>query len=304
MASWRELPPAEMAAHLLATPTINDSAWTSEPRLPHERRSDFVRRVLLGEVRGGVPRAGDREGHMPSKTRKKRGGGAQTVGVTRKGSLAPKTGGGSWRDLTGAALVEHLLGNQNIADAAFTDQKRESGESREDFVRRVVGVNPAAKRTSTPVSEPVTPEVEAAGLDGVKRGYFLLNTDGGNLRRLPGEPLTHAAIGVVLRTRRLVPVARISKPIGPATHNVAEYQALIEGLTLAYDHGVRRVRVYTDSEIVVDQMNGRSAVREASLEKLHAKAHSLAAMFDFRISWVPREMNTEADQLVKDALAA
>src|SRR4051812_12658430 len=46
---WRDLPPAEMAAHLLATPTIADGVWTSEPRLPREKRSDFVRRVLLGE---------------------------------------------------------------------------------------------------------------------------------------------------------------------------------------------------------------------------------------------------------------
>src|SRR5689334_10279789 len=49
-ASWRKLPPAEMAAHLLATPTIADNVWTSEPRLPRETRSDFVRRVLLGEM--------------------------------------------------------------------------------------------------------------------------------------------------------------------------------------------------------------------------------------------------------------
>src|SRR3954467_9443188 len=49
-ASWRELPPAEMAAHLLATPTITDGVWTSEPRLPRETRSDFVRPVLLGET--------------------------------------------------------------------------------------------------------------------------------------------------------------------------------------------------------------------------------------------------------------
>jgi hypothetical protein len=48
--SWRGLPPAEMADHLLATPTISDGAWTSEPRLPGEARSDFVRRVLLGET--------------------------------------------------------------------------------------------------------------------------------------------------------------------------------------------------------------------------------------------------------------
>src|SRR3954447_8395164 len=51
--SWRELPPAGMAAHLLAKETIADRYWTSEPRLPREKRSDFVRRVLLGETAGG-----------------------------------------------------------------------------------------------------------------------------------------------------------------------------------------------------------------------------------------------------------
>jgi hypothetical protein len=48
--SWRELPAREMAAHLLATPTINDRVWTEEARLPRESREAFIRRVLLGEV--------------------------------------------------------------------------------------------------------------------------------------------------------------------------------------------------------------------------------------------------------------
>lgn len=205
-ASWRELPPAEMAAHLLATPTISDAAWTSEPRLPRETRSDFVSRVLLGE---------------------------------------------------------------------------------------------------TPESEPEPPEPEAAELAALKPGYYLLNTDGGNLRRLPGEPLSHAAIGVLLRTRRLVHVAQISKAIGPATHNVAEYRALIEGLVLARTHGIEHIRVYTDSELVADQVNGVSAVKHAHLQELHERACGLRAGFkSFRIGWVPREWNVEADQLVRDALGA
>jgi ribonuclease HII len=49
-ASWRELPAAEMAAHLLETPTITDRAWTDEPRLPRETRTAFIRRVLLRET--------------------------------------------------------------------------------------------------------------------------------------------------------------------------------------------------------------------------------------------------------------
>ena len=51
-ASWRELPAAEMAAHLLETPTIADRIWTDKPRLPRETRSAFIRRVLL---RGPLP---------------------------------------------------------------------------------------------------------------------------------------------------------------------------------------------------------------------------------------------------------
>ena len=53
-ASWREMPAAEMAAHLLETPTITDRAWTNEPRLPRETRTAFIRRILLGECEQGL----------------------------------------------------------------------------------------------------------------------------------------------------------------------------------------------------------------------------------------------------------
>ena len=136
---------------------------------------------------------------------------------------------------------------------------------------------------------------------GLKRGYYLLNTDGGN----SGDPLGRAAIGALLRTRRLVTVDQISKEIPPATHNVAEYRALIEGLKLARGYGIQRIRVYMDSELVVELVNGVSAVRQAHLSELHEVASSLVALFaSIRVSWVPREMNAEADRLVRDALGA
>jgi hypothetical protein len=50
-AAWRDLPAAEMAAHLLKTPQIADRFWTDQPRLPGETRAAFIRRVLLGETR-------------------------------------------------------------------------------------------------------------------------------------------------------------------------------------------------------------------------------------------------------------
>lgn len=98
-------------------------------------------------------------------------------------------------------------------------------------------------------------------------------------------------------------VAEISRAIGRATHNVAEYQALIEGLKLAREHGIDRIRVYLDSELVVDQMNGVSQVRQEYLKRLHASARALVGEFaSIRICWVPREMNAEADRLVNKAL--
>jgi probable phosphoglycerate mutase len=91
--------------------------------------------------------------------------------------------------------------------------------------------------------------------------------------------------------------------IGPSTHNVAEYRALIEGLELAREYEIQWIRVYLDSELVVEQVNGRSAVKEERLQELHAVASGLVAQFkSIRISWVPRELNVEADRLVNDAL--
>jgi ribonuclease HI len=101
------------------------------------------------------------------------------------------------------------------------------------------------------------------GLPAPNHAYYVLNTDGGNLRRaLADDPLTHAAIGVLLRTRKMATVAQFSRPIGAATHNTAEYIGLIQGLKLARDHAVRHIRIYMDSELVVDQVNGRSRVKE------------------------------------------
>lgn len=140
----------------------------------------------------------------------------------------------------------------------------------------------------------------------LKSGYFLLNTDGGvDGWRRSGDPLSRAAIGVLLRTRRLRTVDKFSKAIGPASHNEAEYRPLIEGLELAYAHRVRHLRVYMDSELVVEQMNDRSAGRKAELRELHTVATSLAARFkSIRISWVPRELNADADRLARNALGA
>ena len=48
--AWKDFPPAYMATHLLATPTLADRTWTDEQRLKGEKREAFIRRILLGET--------------------------------------------------------------------------------------------------------------------------------------------------------------------------------------------------------------------------------------------------------------
>src|SRR6478672_11634970 len=69
--------------------------------------------------------------------------------------------------------------------------------------------------------------------------------------------------------------------MGAATNNVAEYTALIRALERGLDLGLRRVSVFSDSELMVKQMNGEYAVKNADLKDLYEQAQSLRRRFDF-----------------------
>ena len=88
-----------------------------------------------------------------------------------------------------------------------------------------------------------------------KRNY-LLNADGSGTGTTDNP--AQGAIGVVLRHPDGHLIAEISTRIGPAINTVAEYRALIEGLKLARSRRIHRIRVFLDSELVVDQVNGRA----------------------------------------------
>ena len=138
-----------------------------------------------------------------------------------------------------------------------------------------------------------------------RSGYFLLNTDGGMVndgKRRSGQALGRAAIAAVLYDSHNRIVGRHFKEIEPSTNAVAEYTALVKGLSYALEEGVTKIRVYMDSEFVVDQMNHRSKVKE-EMRDLHNQAHDLLHRFDdYRVSWVPRERNQDADELVRSIL--
>lgn len=124
------------------------------------------------------------------------------------------------------------------------------------------------------------------------------NIDGGS-RGNPGP----AAYGVVIRDPRGEVIARLKKYIGQNTNNVAEYFGLIAALDYAQTHGIRALRVESDSELLVKQMRGQYKVKSADLRPLYERAHKMAQSFaSFRIDHVYREQNREADALVNQAL--
>ncbi len=147
------------------------------------------------------------------------------------------------------------------------------------------------------------PEAPITASPRPKRGLYTLNADGGMVATL-GQPGGEAAIGVVLRDSDNSLVEAISEPIGVAPdHHTAEFRALIEGLKLARTYGVDKIRVFLDSELVVNTVGGDWDLKDEHLKSLQAEARALYESFtDRRLSWVPREMNTEADLLASRAL--
>jgi ribonuclease HI len=127
---------------------------------------------------------------------------------------------------------------------------------------------------------------------------YQANIDGGS-RGNPGP----AAYGVVIRDGKGEIVARLKKYIGQNTNNVAEYFGLIAALDYAQTHGIRALRVESDSELMVKQMRGQYKVKSADLKPLFERARKMAqALEAFRIDHVYREQNREADALVNQAL--
>jgi ribonuclease HI len=131
----------------------------------------------------------------------------------------------------------------------------------------------------------------------VAAGYRA-NIDGGS-RGNPGP----ASYGVVIRDPRGEIVAKLKKYIGLMTNNVAEYYGLIAALDYAQSHGIRALRIESDSELLVNQMRGRYKVKSSDLRPLFERAHKMSqALESFRIDHVYREQNREADALANEAL--
>src|SRR5271156_6189759 len=140
------------------------------------------------------------------------------------------------------------------------------------------GDSPVEQKNATPAHQ--------ANIDGAARGN-------------PGP----ASYGVIIRDGQGELVAKLKKYIGRMTNNVAEYYGLIAALDYAESHGIRALRVESDSELMVKQMQGQYKVKSEDLRPLFERAKKMSQGFEsFRIDHVYREQNREADALANEAL--
>ena len=127
---------------------------------------------------------------------------------------------------------------------------------------------------------------------------LVIHTDGAS-RGNPGR----AAIGAILRDEKGALAANISRDIGKATNNQAEYRAVIAALEKAISLGAESVELNSDSELIVKQIKGQYRVKKNTLRPLYENVMQLKIRFTgFKIRHIPRERNKEADKLANAAL--
>jgi ribonuclease HI len=136
-------------------------------------------------------------------------------------------------------------------------------------------------------------------VSGLPEGQALhIHIDGAS-RGNPGE----AGFGVHVADAEGATHAELFGYLGRASNNVAEYQALLHALRWALARGARRVEVYSDSELVVRQIDGQYRVKHPDMVPLHREARDLLRRFEAAVvRHVRREQNREADRLANRAL--
>lgn len=113
-----------------------------------------------------------------------------------------------------------------------------------------------------------------------------------------GTPGPHAC-AVVLKIDGEMPQKK-SRYLGPAgTSNQAEIHGLLMALRLAAENEVTHLVIRMDSKLIVEQSLGNWKIKNVKLRRLHDSARQLALCYfqEVQIDQIPREQNTEADEI-------
>jgi ribonuclease HI len=131
-----------------------------------------------------------------------------------------------------------------------------------------------------------------------KNGWVTAHCDGG-ARGNPGP----AGFGAVLQDDAGHILAELSEFLGHRTNNFAEYAGLLACLQWALDHHQPRLRVVSDSLLMVNQIQGKFKINSPDLKPLWTEARNRIAKLEaFQISHALRHKNKAADALANAAM--
>jgi len=130
-----------------------------------------------------------------------------------------------------------------------------------------------------------------------KYPQVILYTDGASLGN-PGK----AGVAFILYTPENELIRKEGRFIGTATNNVAEYLALICGMQEALSLGAKEITCYTDSQLLVRQLEGKYKVKSENLKLFYNQVKHLESLFkSVKYRHISRSENKEADRLAKKA---
>jgi ribonuclease HI len=143
--------------------------------------------------------------------------------------------------------------------------------------------------SETPISNPPATN---------KTDWISAHCDGG-ARGNPGP----AGYGALIQDNEGTVLAELSEFLGMRTNNYAEYSGLLGCLQYALDHDYPRLRVVSDSELMVKQIQGKYQVKSPDLKPLYEEAkRRIAKLQAFEISHALRHKNKDADRLANEAM--
>ena len=133
----------------------------------------------------------------------------------------------------------------------------------------------------------------------MKHNEVELFVDGGS-RGNPGR----SGAGVFIRDPDGTILFRHGYYLGNTTNNAAEYMALLYGLKLAHKEGARKIKIYSDSLLVVSQVKGTYKISNSRLKPIYQEVIKQLNLFidGFEITHIPREKNKIADSLANHAI--
>jgi ribonuclease HI len=206
----------------------------------------------------------------------------------------------TWR-VAGNATITQIV-EKNLGSITKEDMEgHEEFASTEEMLAKYQNYYGGRVTLDTPIkmiSFSFTASNDEVATPGMLLEFAKIYTDGGS-RGNPG----HSAAAYVIMDAADNIIEQTGQYIGVATNNQAEYAAFDRALKRARELGIDKIELYSDSQLVVNQLNGIYKVKNPELAPYYRDVKALADSFKKIIfTHVPREQNKIADALVNEAL--